>query len=295
MHEPPMIVEPGPGFTQIANAVLYGGSAVKGKDYSQYPRISQNALTVFLALRSFDHRGEGFVWPGRPLIAEVSRVSLSSVKRALDELKSVQLLTVESGQSSGKPNRYVVRWTFPHDKTKPGAGHSEPGGRFTVTRGAGHSEPLRRSIEEDPYKKTKRGLVSLPSESRAEPSNGSLPLQEENSSDPKQIVFPVDGGKKGQPGEWVLPVKVRSELELAFPKVDHDEVLLKARGWVRLLPSRRKTARGMPQFLFNWFSRAEADRKRDEEQEKKSKNKLAPGERVFLGETWGPWTVPDGR
>jgi hypothetical protein len=67
------------------------------------------------------------------------------------------------------------------------------------------------------------------------------------------LIFPVDG----KTNTWdLLPAKV-AELHDAFPSLDILGEAKKALGWVNADRARKKTAGGMPKFLFGWMSRAQ--------------------------------------
>ena len=132
-----IVQRPPDNFTQIANEVLYAGlKDIKGKDYSNLPPLSYKALGVFIALRSFDHRGEGYAWPGINLLAAVARIGRTSVKEAVTELERVGLVAIESGKLAGSSNTYIVAWTFPEGNT---VGHPDQGGGRHATRGGRHA------------------------------------------------------------------------------------------------------------------------------------------------------------
>jgi len=58
---------------------------------------------------------------------------------------------------------------------------------------------------------------------------------------------------------WRVNDDQHQSLVLAFPSIDVDHQLLMASAWMIGLPSRRKTKRGMPRFLFNWMATAQKD------------------------------------
>jgi hypothetical protein len=67
------------------------------------------------------------------------------------------------------------------------------------------------------------------------------------------VVFPVVG--RG-PSEWPLPKALLDEWRQIFPNLEVDAEVSKALGWIHVNPGRRKTASGMPRFLFDWLKRA---------------------------------------
>jgi hypothetical protein len=75
------------------------------------------------------------------------------------------------------------------------------------------------------------------------------------ATEPVVLIFPVVGDPKVT--DWGLTKSVLSELEKAFPGVDVRGQCEKARVWLNANPTRRKTARGMYQFLFSWVERVQ--------------------------------------
>ena len=71
---------------------------------------------------------------------------------------------------------------------------------------------------------------------------------------PKPLIeFPCDGKVKA----WSLTEAHVAEWSAAFPSLDVLGECRKALAWANALPSRRKTARGMPKFLVGWLGRAQ--------------------------------------
>jgi hypothetical protein len=81
----------------------------------------------------------------------------------------------------------------------------------------------------------------------AEPSSGP------NEPEPALLTFAVDGNTK----TWDLTASAVAKLQSAFPSLDILAEARKAAAWINASPTRRKTARGMPRFLFGWMSRAQ--------------------------------------
>lgn len=65
------------------------------------------------------------------------------------------------------------------------------------------------------------------------------------------MTFETKDGKT-----WTLDDKRKEEYAKAYPGLDLELELDKARLWLESNPSRRKTQRGMPRFLTNWLSKA---------------------------------------
>ena len=72
---------------------------------------------------------------------------------------------------------------------------------------------------------------------------------------PTVLVFPVLPGMRSKEREWPLTQERVDELQNAFPALDVLAEARKALAWLRANGDRRKTFRGMPQFLFRWLSR----------------------------------------
>jgi len=67
-----------------------------------------------------------------------------------------------------------------------------------------------------------------------------------------RLTFPCDGPTK----EWKVTRDVFVSLQEAFSTVDVVAEIRRAYEWILANPDRRKTAKGMRRFLFNWLSRA---------------------------------------
>jgi hypothetical protein len=67
------------------------------------------------------------------------------------------------------------------------------------------------------------------------------------------LTFPTDGN----PREWDLTDAKVKEFREAFPSLDVVAECRKALAWVQANPTKRKTPRGMPGFLFRWLSRVQ--------------------------------------
>lgn len=90
------------------------------------------------------------------------------------------------------------------------------------------------------------------------------PIQDSSCSEPQKpapsprpiepavLTFPV----KGTEAEWALVASHVSRLSKAFPGIDVLGEARKACEWVTANPVKRKTSRGMAQFLYGWVERA---------------------------------------
>lgn len=72
-------------------------------------------------------------------------------------------------------------------------------------------------------------------------------------STPSGILFPVVGRDVDS---FDVPTELITDLSTAFPSVDVVAEIRKAVVWCAANPSRRKTPRGIPRFLFTWIERA---------------------------------------
>lgn len=69
--------------------------------------------------------------------------------------------------------------------------------------------------------------------------------------DVARLTFPCDGPVK----EWKITSTVYGTLQQAFQSIDISAELRKAYAWLVANPGKRKTAKGMARFLFNWMAR----------------------------------------
>jgi hypothetical protein len=67
------------------------------------------------------------------------------------------------------------------------------------------------------------------------------------------LTFECDGKVRS----WSATEEQTSEWQSAFPALDVRSEIRKALAWTRANPEKRKTARGMPAFLFSWLGRGQ--------------------------------------
>jgi hypothetical protein len=91
-----------------------------------------------------------------------------------------------------------------------------------------------------------------PSPTRA-PSGKSGSAAPQSDASPAVLVFPVVG--RGS-DSWALTESAITEWQDSYSTLNIHAEAQKALAWVKANSSRRKTARGMPAFLVNWFNRA---------------------------------------
>jgi len=60
---------------------------------------------------------------------------------------------------------------------------------------------------------------------------------------------------KGKSKEWHLLASHIADWKVAYPGLDIQAEIRKALTWLNANPEKRRTARGMPRFLVNWFNR----------------------------------------
>lgn len=84
-------------------------------------------------------------------------------------------------------------------------------------------------------------------------SRASTPAAELLPADLSFPTFPTCG----DPKTWQLTEAQIAKWSATFPAVDVPGECRKAHGWIEANPRRRKTARGMPKFLFGWLERAQ--------------------------------------
>lgn len=80
------------------------------------------------------------------------------------------------------------------------------------------------------------------------------PCEHVTATPPSEFTFPTTG--KGSK-TWTLPATKLAEYREAYPSLDVDVELRKARQWCRDNPAKRKTAGGMLRFLTTWLNRAQ--------------------------------------
>lgn len=78
---------------------------------------------------------------------------------------------------------------------------------------------------------------------------------------PEVCTFPTNGQIK----TWILRESMVAQWRAIYPGLDVEAEIRKSLGWIQTSPERRKTAKGMPRFLFSWLDRAN-DRKKQNAQ-----------------------------
>lgn len=105
--------------------------------------------------------------------------------------------------------------------------------------------------------------TGAPDAKRTEPSKtGATPLESKEKrqgddvldTSPILFEFPVKAAP-GQPRAWALRESKVGQYRTTFTGVPVDAEITKARQWLVDNPTRQKTARGMPKFLFGWLER----------------------------------------
>ncbi|MFP4501187.1 MAG: hypothetical protein ACLFTT_09330 [Candidatus Hydrogenedentota bacterium] len=84
------------------------------------------------------------------------------------------------------------------------------------------------------------------------------------------FAFPLKSGDT-----WTPPNDLLNELAAAFPAVDLEGELRRARAWLVSNSSKRKTARGMPKFLNGWLARAGKNEKQQTNTEREYDERLS--------------------
>jgi hypothetical protein len=72
---------------------------------------------------------------------------------------------------------------------------------------------------------------------------------------PPLMLFECVGGRNSTDRQWKLTQQFVDELQSQFPAVDVMAQCRLALGWTKNNPERRKTATGMPNFLWRWMNR----------------------------------------
>lgn len=97
-----------------------------------------------------------------------------------------------------------------------------------------------------------RAPAPAPAPAPAQKNGSSAPLRD---AEPVMLVFPVVG-TSGH--EWSLTQTHIAEWSVLYPTIDVPGECSRALAWIRADLQRRKTAKGMPRFLVDWFNRTVA-------------------------------------
>jgi biotin operon repressor len=74
------------------------------------------------------------------------------------------------------------------------------------------------------------------------------------NSTPEETILTFDC--TGTPKQWHLTKPMVEEFKVTFDTIDVEDQSRRAWQWLRVNPTKRKTAGGMPKFLNSWFNRA---------------------------------------
>lgn len=226
--------------------------------------LSANAKLLYGRL--VRHGGDnGDCYPKLSTLGRELGTSISVIRRAVQELvdsKFLVALTPEhQDRWAHKATRYKFVWhpdfetaitrdingvKIVDDESKD----SQCSNRSLGEAGAQCSNPvvasarIEQSIKErESLEREKNKDVCLESKS---PDSQAAPLV-------ALLTFPTDGREK----EFHLTEQKVSEYNEAFPALDVLAEARKARQWLIDNPSRRKTGKGMPRFLFSWLERSQ--------------------------------------
>ncbi len=204
--------------------------------------------THMLAAALLNYADDEGYFNANPLLVKAEccplREDSTNIRRSLDELSTIGYLRLAEG-SDGKNYGWIVNFKKHQRVDRPKSSAIKDLATFDE-----HSTNIRRSI-------------AVGREGNGREWKGSycpeLSLRENSEPEkkPEQIAetsfmsFPVTT----KPGEWtLLQAKVDEYLE-TFPGLDIPTALRRAKQWLIDNPRRRKTARGMPKFIFGWLER----------------------------------------
>lgn len=120
--------------------------------------------------------------------------------------------------------------------------HSAPNGEhWTVTPGCSSG------VDRTPAPAPARAPAPAQKDGSAEPLNGSTP-----DAVGTAMTFDTVGGNP----TWALTEALLAKWQSEYSTLDIARECRRARTWLEANPRRRKTSRGMPAFLVNWFNRA---------------------------------------
>ncbi|HET9145761.1 MAG TPA: hypothetical protein VFN81_06685 [Sphingomicrobium sp.] len=159
----------------------------------------------------------------------------------IGELKSEdrRLISVRRNWDQMPPNPFT------------GAFYDKYGARYGLNRRAskGHAKGIRTEIKPMPSPQ-----ICDPEQEQDQEGCSELGVAASEPAEPlTDFVFETVGREK----TWTLPTRTLQKLTLAFPGVDIPAELLKAIGWCHANARKRKTDRGMPEFLFRWIEKAQ--------------------------------------
>lgn len=186
-----------------------------------------------------------------------------------DEL--VEALVEERWLDKSSEHRLVVHDWHEHCPTHVANNLKRWGKAFANERrdeSPDNKQPAKELPKEDPKESPKDGPIgtsfltkpSLTKPDQAKPSQVSSCVEPSTAS--TQADQPVDTslefcvtGDQAKP-KWYPPIELIEKLEQSFDALDVRSELIKAATWTFSNRNQRKTASGMPRFLFNWLTKA---------------------------------------
>jgi hypothetical protein len=177
-------------------------------------------------------------------IAKHAAVSIKVVRTAIAKLLAGHVLGTRAGTPSGKGPR-VLRVLNYNAHQSVGDDEGTPKGTATGTAGARHGHSTGTP-----------GAPIEPEEPR-EPGEPLLPLAPSPPVSPPSAVVVVLPCVGTGPKAYGVTDAQLDGWRSAFPGLDVTGEVRKAAAWCEANPSKRKTFRGIPNFLVSWLSRAQ--------------------------------------
>lgn len=216
----------------------------------QFVECSTNARLLFVGLLNFCDDGGVHVASVKRLKMEVfpgDPFNDKDVSGWIEELLRAGLIGLF--ESQGQQYWWVTGWDKHQRIDRPNRKHRGPfdEGSTIIRRGLDDHSPPEGSLRE----KESKGREEAVSSEQQQAAGAEPPVFAAN---PSAFTFPVTG--KGPPN-WSLPEDKLIEYRAAYPSLDVDTEMRKARQWCLDNPKRRKTSgRGMLSFLTGWLNRA---------------------------------------
>jgi hypothetical protein len=187
---------------------------------------------------------------------QLERVRDADIPRWIAECEKAGLIRVYT--NAGKPYILFNKLGEPRAKeSKYPAPPADANGETGNEDGREHLKTSARICKQTPadvpysYSDTNSYSDSGSDKDSSEPGDA---RPEPKPDDPIVVTFPVVGGKSH---EWHFTQSHADELAAAFPGVGIIPEARKALAWCNANKTRRKTAKGMPNFLLGWMGRAQ--------------------------------------
>lgn len=185
------------GWTKVPNWLMYN------------QRVTIHALVVFAALNSFADQ-DGICWPSHRAVAQRAHCSVTTVKKAINELVAYGVVVVEHRTVNGEPtaNRYTL------SLDPPAFAYEDDAARFGGEVSHRATDPRRQAPDAGPEVATNKiHIIKTANEQHSHrPSTGGLGATTSRSHEPSPAIIEKEFANRyeGYPRKGQEPASYRA-------------------------------------------------------------------------------------